>query len=156
MSRRVPYVPRPDRWEGEVRRGRNSAATERWLRAPPRGAGVTRVWRSFASSCVVWAVDPWFKVAARLRTGVLGTLLAFVIWRSAVGFGGPYTPGSTDIGAAVIYVLVFAGLFVTNAGLYVGLDARLTPAPGRWGFLAAGGRNPEERARRELARAASP
>ncbi len=83
-------------------------------------------------------------------------MLAFVIWRSAVGFGGPYTPGSTDIGAAVIHMLVFAGLFVTNAGLYVGLDAHLTPALGRCGFLASGGRNPEERARRELARAASP
>jgi uncharacterized membrane protein YphA (DoxX/SURF4 family) len=67
-----------------------------------------------------------------------GALMAFVIWSAAEGFGGPYTAGSTDIGASVIYILVFAGLFLSRSGLHLGLDARLTPALGRWGFLASG------------------
>ena len=71
-------------------------------------------------------------------TNIGGALLALVIWSTAEGFGGPYVPGSTDIGSAVIYVLVFAGLFLANAGLVWGMDAWLTPALGRAGFLASG------------------
>ena len=71
-------------------------------------------------------------------TAVVGILLSAVIWSTAEGFGGPYSAGSTDIGAAVIYVLVFVGLFLSQSGLVLGLDRRLTPALGRWGFLASG------------------
>src|SRR5262245_36438201 len=60
-------------------------------------------------------------------TSVVGVLLTMVIWSTAEGFGGPYKAGSTDIGAAIIYPLVFAGLFLSSAGLYYGLDRRLTP-----------------------------
>jgi len=67
-----------------------------------------------------------------------GTLLSLGIWTTAEGFGGPYKAGSVDIGAAIIYVLVFVALFLTNAGLHFGLDQRLTPALGRWGWLASG------------------
>jgi nitrite reductase (NO-forming) len=71
-------------------------------------------------------------------TYIGGILLSIVIWTTAEGFGGPYVAGATDIGAAIIYVLVFAGLFLSNAGLYLGLDQRLTPILGRLGFLASG------------------
>ncbi len=71
-------------------------------------------------------------------TSVVGILLSLVIWSTAEGFGGPYVAGSTDIGSAIIYVLVFVGLFLSSAGLYLGLDRRLTPSLGRWGFLASG------------------
>ena len=67
-----------------------------------------------------------------------GVLLAFVIWSTAEGFGGPYKAGSTDIGASIIYVLMFVGLFLSQAGLHLGLDRRLTPILGRWGWLASG------------------
>ena len=72
-------------------------------------------------------------------TVVLGSLLSLMIWSTAEGFGGPYTSGVTDIGAAVIYPLVFAGLFHASAGLQLGLDRRLTAALGRFGWLASGG-----------------
>ena len=49
-------------------------------------------------------------------TAVVGIMLSIVIWTTAEGFGGPYTAGSTDIGAAIIYPLVFAGLFLSSAG----------------------------------------
>jgi len=84
-------------------------------------------------------------VALGLILGVLsnladigGALLALVIWSTAEGFGGPYAAGSTDVGSALIYVLVFVALFLTHAGLVSGLDRQLTPAMGRWGFLASG------------------
>lgn len=67
-----------------------------------------------------------------------GVLLSLVIWSTAEGFGGPYQPGSTDIGSAIIYVLVFVALFLTSAGLYGGFDRRLTPWLGRWGGFASG------------------
>lgn len=54
--------------------------------------------------------------AFSILTNIGGALLALVIWSTAEGFGGPYQAGSTDIGSAVIYALVFAGLFLTNAG----------------------------------------
>jgi len=71
-------------------------------------------------------------------TAVVGVLLSVVIWTTAEGFGGPYTAGSTDIGAAIIYPLAFAGLFLSSAGLYYGVDRKLTAALGRFGYLASG------------------
>ncbi len=71
-------------------------------------------------------------------TALVGVLLSVVIWSTAEGFGGPYHAGSTDVGAAIIYPLVFAGLFLSSAGLYYGVDRKLTPALGRFGYLASG------------------
>ncbi len=67
-----------------------------------------------------------------------GAALALVIWSTAEGFGGPYQAGSADVGSAIIYAVVLAALFLSQAGLYLGLDRRLTPALGRLGFLASG------------------
>jgi nitrite reductase (NO-forming) len=41
-----------------------------------------------------------------------GILLSLIIWTVAEGFGGPYGPGSTDIGAAILYPFVFFALIV--------------------------------------------
>ncbi len=70
-------------------------------------------------------------------TNIGGILLSVVIWATAEGFGGPYTPGSTDIGAAIIYALVFVGLFLANAGMYYGVDQWLTEKLGPLSFLAS-------------------
>jgi uncharacterized membrane protein YphA (DoxX/SURF4 family) len=83
------------------------------------------------------AIGLLFGVFSNL-TNIGGALLSLVIWSTAEGFGGPYRAGSTDVGAAIIYVLVFAGLFLAYAGMYAGLDRWLTPALGRFGFLASG------------------
>jgi uncharacterized membrane protein YphA (DoxX/SURF4 family) len=71
-------------------------------------------------------------------TYTAGSLLALVIWSTAEGLGGPYSPGSTDIGAAIIYVFVFAGLFLVAAGRSLGLDPWVGPKLGRFAFLASG------------------
>ena len=67
-----------------------------------------------------------------------GSVLAFGIWSTAEGFGGPYVAGTTDIGAAVIYIFVFALLWQTRAGLYLGLDRHLGERFGPLAFLASG------------------
>jgi len=67
-----------------------------------------------------------------------GTILAFVIWSTAEGFGGPYVTGSTDIGAAIIYVFVFSLLYLTRAGQHYGIDQWLGKKLGRYAFLASG------------------
>lgn len=72
-------------------------------------------------------------------TYAVGALLSAVIWSTAEGFGGPYTAGSTDIGAAIIYVFVFAALFLAGAGRFVGVDGWLGTKLGRFSFLASGG-----------------
>ncbi len=67
-----------------------------------------------------------------------GSLLALVIWSTAEGLGGPYTAGSTDIGSAIIYVFVFAMLFLARAGRNWGLDRWIGPRLNGWAFLASG------------------
>jgi uncharacterized membrane protein YphA (DoxX/SURF4 family) len=51
---------------------------------------------------------------ARKYLYILGALFSLTIWGTAEGFGGPYGPSSTDIGAAVMYAVVFAGLLALN------------------------------------------
>jgi uncharacterized membrane protein YphA (DoxX/SURF4 family) len=70
-------------------------------------------------------------------TNIGGFLLSTVIWTTAEGFGGPYVAGSADIGAPIIYALVFVGLFLANAGMYYGLDQWLTNKLGCFSFLAS-------------------
>lgn len=44
-----------------------------------------------------------------------GIALSLVIWSTAETFGGPYGPGSTDVGSALIYALVFFALMFGQA-----------------------------------------
>ena len=67
-----------------------------------------------------------------------GTLLSIVIWAVPEGFGGPYTPGATDVGTGIIYVFGFMGLFLLSAGQYYGLDKVIRAKLGRWRFLSSG------------------
>jgi uncharacterized membrane protein YphA (DoxX/SURF4 family) len=67
-----------------------------------------------------------------------GILLSLVIWAVPEGFGGPYTPGATDVGTGIIYVFVFLGLFLLSAGRYYGLDRSLRDKLGKWRYLSSG------------------
>lgn len=67
-----------------------------------------------------------------------GTLLSIVIWAVPEGFGGPYTPGATDIGTGIIYVFGFLGLYLLSAGWHYGLDRIIRDKLGRWKFLSSG------------------
>ena len=44
-----------------------------------------------------------------------GFLLSLLIWAVPEGFGGPYGPGSTDIGTGIVYAMVFLLLLILNA-----------------------------------------
>jgi len=52
---------------------------------------------------------------ARKTVYVLGALFSLLVWSTAEGFGGPYTVGATNMGAGIIYVLVFVALIVINS-----------------------------------------
>jgi len=51
---------------------------------------------------------------ARKLTYVSAIVFSLLIWATAEGFGGPYTSGSSDIGTAIIYAVVFAGLLMLS------------------------------------------
>jgi nitrite reductase (NO-forming) len=56
---------------------------------------------------------------ARKSTYMVGILYGLFIWSVAEGFGGPYMPGTTtDVGAAIIYSLVFIALMLVDAGRF--------------------------------------
>ncbi len=44
-----------------------------------------------------------------------GAILSLFIWAVPEGFGGPYGPGSTDIGTGAMYALLFLALILINA-----------------------------------------
>ena len=47
----------------------------------------------------------------------IGIAYGLFVWSMARGFGGPYVPGTaTDVGAAIIYSLVFWALLLVDAG----------------------------------------
>jgi nitrite reductase (NO-forming) len=46
-----------------------------------------------------------------------GLILSLLIWAVPEGFGGPYGPGSTDIGTGIAYSFVFLSLIIINAML---------------------------------------
>ena len=51
---------------------------------------------------------------ARKLTYSAAIVFSLLIWATAEGFGGPYTAGAADIGTAVIYAVVFAGLLTLS------------------------------------------
>lgn len=65
-----------------------------------------------------------------------GMAMSFVIWSTAEGFGGPYIAGSTDIGAAIIYLLLHLALWLGKSWRYYSLDSVMRSkygiSIGRW------------------------
>jgi nitrite reductase (NO-forming) len=51
---------------------------------------------------------------ARKITYLSAAIFSVLIWATAEGFGGPYTSGASDIGTAIIYAVVFAGLLALS------------------------------------------
>jgi len=43
-----------------------------------------------------------------------GMVLSLLIWAIPEGFGGPYGPGSTDIGTGIVYSFLFLSLIIIN------------------------------------------
>jgi nitrite reductase (NO-forming) len=51
---------------------------------------------------------------ARKTAYLAAIAFSVLIWSTAEGFGGPYTSGAADIGTAIIYAVVFAGLLALS------------------------------------------
>ena len=43
-----------------------------------------------------------------------GIMLSLMIWSIAEGFGGPYGPGSTDVGVAIMYAFIFFAIIIVE------------------------------------------
>src|SRR5207245_6909546 len=73
------------------------------------------------------AIRVWYRVIGSLarsssrprpsqEAGIYRRLiLSLLIWAIPEGFGGPYGPGSTDIGTGIVYSFVFLSLIIINA-----------------------------------------
>ncbi|MDR3570765.1 MAG: DoxX family protein [Candidatus Pacebacteria bacterium] len=57
-----------------------------------------------------------------------GIALALAIWSTAEGFGGPYAPGSTDIGTGIIYIFVHLSLIAGKSWRTYSVDSLLKGA----------------------------
>jgi thiosulfate dehydrogenase (quinone) large subunit len=98
--------------------------------------------RAFAyATAVVETLIAACLLLGLLRAGsyLAGALFGLVIWSVAEGFGGPYTAGSTDIGTAIVYSVVFLALYGldTAAGPPAfALDSRISRRFGWWTAIA--------------------
>ena len=60
------------------------------------------------------------------RIAILGGIaMSLVIWSTAEGFGGPYVAGSTDVGTAIIYALLFVALLIGQCWKRYSVDSVL-------------------------------
>lgn len=73
---------------------------------------------------------------ARKFTYSAGILYGLLVWSVAEGFGGPYMPGTTtDVGAAIIYSLVFGALLLVDAGRF-SVDRLIEKRIRAWRWIA--------------------
>ncbi len=52
---------------------------------------------------------------ARKSVYFAGALFSLLVWSTAEGFGGPYVVGAANMGAGIVYVLVFIALITINS-----------------------------------------
>ncbi len=118
--------------------------------------GFLRPWFDFLTTVVSSGRAPFFAygnavaetyLALALLTGFarkvtysVGAVYAFFVWATAEGFGGPYVPGTTtDVGAAIVYTVLFLAFLAFDAGAGAGrltLDGLLERVMPRWRVLA--------------------
>jgi nitrite reductase (NO-forming) len=74
---------------------------------------ITFFWVLVAASETLIALALITGFASKL-TYIAAIVFSLLIWSTAEGFGGPYTSGSSDIGTAIVYAVVFAGLLALS------------------------------------------
>lgn len=109
---------------------------------PPAVAAWIRLWAHVvAADPAAWALllaAAETLLAAALITGTLtnlacaaGAALSLMIWTTAEGLGGPYTPNSMDIGASIAYAIAFALVAASHAARPGASTPASTPASDR-------------------------
>lgn len=76
---------------------------------------------------------------ARKLTYIAGAAFSLLIWTTVEGFGGPYMRGASDVGAGLIYALLFLSLLAAHAQLGTNrltVDAWLERRVSWWSRLA--------------------
>jgi uncharacterized membrane protein YphA (DoxX/SURF4 family) len=77
---------------------------------------------------------------ARKFTYSVGIVYGLFVWSVAEGFGGPYMPGTTtDVGAAIIYSLLFLALLLVDAGR-LSVDHLIVKKVPAWRWISDFGR----------------
>jgi nitrite reductase (NO-forming) len=74
---------------------------------------ITFFWALVATAETLIALALIFGFA-RKAAYIAAIAFSVLIWSTAEGFGGPYTSGASDIGTAIIYAIVFAGLLALS------------------------------------------
>lgn len=100
--------------------------------APVAFAVVTAITETGLALCLLLG-------AARRVGYTAGAIYTMLIWAVGEGFGGPYTSGSTDVGAGIVYALLFITLlaFAPPARRErLSLDRFLEPRWPWWRFIA--------------------
>ena len=93
-----------------------------WIQSVSIDPHLFAVFVALAESAIAIGLIFGFMTRVAIAGGIA---MSFVIWSTAEGFGGPYAPGSTDIGAAVIYIIVFVALWLGHSARHYSLDTRL-------------------------------
>lgn len=97
-----------------------------WIHMWVNGVNVDPHFFAMMVACAETAIALGLIFGALTRVTLAGGIaMSLVIWTTAEGFGGPYAPGSTDIGAAIIYFIVFIALWLGKCWRHYGIDAYL-------------------------------
>jgi nitrite reductase (NO-forming) len=80
-----------------------------WIAVVTPAAGVF-IWLTRILETLI-AIGLLFGLA-RKWVYIIGGLFSLLLWATAEGFGGPYTTGASNLGPALVYVLLFAALLL--------------------------------------------
>lgn len=80
-----------------------------WIAVVTPAAGIF-IWVTRILETLI-AIGLLFGIA-RKWTFIVGGLFSLLIWSTAEGFGGPYSTGASNMGPALVYVLLFAALLI--------------------------------------------
>jgi thiosulfate dehydrogenase (quinone) large subunit len=102
------------------------AAVQAWIQLWVKGVSVDPHFFAIIVAITETAIAIGLLLGLFTEVAILGGIaMTLVIWSTAEGFGGPYVAGSTDIGAAIIYVIVFVALWLGRSWREYSLDRYL-------------------------------
>lgn len=103
-----------------------SALVQAWINLWVRGVSVNPHFFAIVVALCETAIAVGLIFGFLTRIAIIGGIaMTLVIWSTAEGFGGPYVAGSTDIGAAIIYALLFFALWAGKCWERYSIDAVL-------------------------------
>ncbi|HUX81163.1 MAG TPA: DoxX family protein [Candidatus Paceibacterota bacterium] len=103
-----------------------SALVQAWVHLWINGVSVNPYFFAIIVAIAETAIAIGLIFGLFTRLAIIGGIaMTLVIWSTAEGFGGPYMSGSTDIGAAIIYAILFIALWLGHCWKYYSIDSVL-------------------------------